>query len=61
LKAKDVVRVESPSYDALMEIADYTSQQLLQPGINVLLFSCDSITLSKYSTHELEAVYNAYR
>ena len=61
LKAKDELRVESPSYDAIMDIATFTSKQLTQPDVNVLLFSCDSITLSKYSTHELESVYNSYR
>lgn len=61
LKAKDEVRVESPSYEALMKIAAFTSQRIERANLNVLLFSCDSITLSKYSKNELESVYNAYR
>ena len=61
LRAKDELRVESPSYQALMDIASYTSKQILRPEVNILLFSCDSITLSKYSMNELESVYNSYR
>jgi hypothetical protein len=61
LTANDIIRVESASYDALMGIAGFIAQKIMQPNVNILLFSCDSITLSKYSTHELEAVYNAYR
>jgi hypothetical protein len=61
LKEKDELRVESPTYDALMDIASFTSKQIVRSDLNVLLFSCDSITLSKYSINELESVYNSYR
>ena len=61
LKAKDIIRAEKVSIGDLTDIAHFTSQQVTRPDMNVLLFSCDSITLSKYSPDELEAVYNAYR
>ena len=61
LKAKDVIRVENVFFNDLVEIARFTSQQVTRPDMNVLLFSCDSITLAKYLPDELEAVYNAYR
>ena len=61
LKKGDIIRAESASYEALRQVAQFTTKQLPQSRLNVLLFSCDSITLSKYSNHELETVYNSYR
>ncbi len=61
LKANDIIRVESASNSDLVQVARFTSQQVTNPDVNVAFFSCDSITLSKYSTDELEAVYNTYR
>ncbi len=61
LKANDIIRAEQVSPDALMAAARYTSQQIARQDMNIVLFSCDSITLSKYSPDELEAVYNTYR
>ena len=61
LKAKDILRVESPSEKDLSDVARFTSQQITGADLNVAFFSCDSITLSKYPPHELEAVYDTYR
>ncbi len=61
LHARDEIRTEEVSIDELMAISTYTSQQLNQKDINVLLFSCDSITLSKYSVDDLEKVFTVYQ
>jgi len=61
LKTNDVVRVERVTADALEEMARYTSERIPASQLNVLLFSCDSLTLSKYPNDELETVYSTYR
>jgi len=61
IAANDVIRTESVSAAELEEIARFTAKRLTKQDLNVVFFSCDSITLAKYSTHELETVYNTYR
>jgi len=61
LTANDVIRVESVPFNDLVDIAWFTSKRLKEQELNVVFFSCDSITLSKYSTNELETVYNTFR
>jgi hypothetical protein len=60
LKTGDVIRVEDPSYKDLEKLARLTSDRITNKDISVLFFSCDSATLSKYTTHDLEALYNIY-
>jgi hypothetical protein len=59
-KANDIIRLESPSFDDIQAIARYSSARVKGKDLNVILFSCDSITLSKFSNNEMEAVYNSY-
>ena len=61
LRTNDEVRAEAAAGKDLEEVAVFTSRRLMKTDINVTFFSCDSITLSKYSTDELETVYNTYR
>ena len=61
LKVNDIIRVEKPSYDDILSIAAYSSQQINNHEINVVFFDCDSITLSKFSKNELETIYTSYR
>jgi hypothetical protein len=61
LHKDDIIRLEQPAYDDILSIADYTAHNDTNHHLNIAFFAADSITLNKYSTHELETVYNLYR
>ncbi len=60
LKKGDVLRAEAPSLTDILSVAAYTSERLPANNLNVVLFHCDSITLSKYSVDELDEIYARY-
>jgi len=57
----DIVRTEEPTVQVVSAIAAYTSQRVHNHKMSVVFFSCDSVTLSKHSVHDLEAVYHSYQ
>lgn len=61
LLKNDELRVEIPELKDLQEVANFTAKEIRNDSLSINFFHVDSLTLSKYSTHELEAVYNAYR
>lgn len=61
LKAGDVLRPEDATTGVINEVAAYTAKKIKQDSLNVVFFHCDSLTLSKYSVHELEKVLDNYR
>lgn len=61
LRMHDVIRVEESDPETLNYVAAYTAARIRNDSLNIIFFSCDSITLSKYSLHELEAVYHHYQ
>ncbi len=61
LLRNDMVRTESTTVRDLNELAGYTSGLLPNDSVDVIYFSCDSLTLSKYSLHDLETVFDHYR
>jgi len=60
LAKNDLIHFEEPSQSTIAEIAAYTAKRVGNEKLNVIFFSCDSITLSKHSVHDLEAVYDSY-
>jgi hypothetical protein len=60
LGANDIIRVEAPSYSDILSVADYSSRLIKNTDLSIVLFSCDSITLSKFPDNELETIYNSY-
>ena len=60
LRTGDRLRTESVPPIDLEKIAAYTARLLKNTEINIIFFSSDSLTLSKYHTNELETVYNTY-
>ncbi len=60
LKADDVIRVETPTYNDIRSVAKYCSKLIKNTDVNIILFSCDSITLSKFSKNEIETIYNCF-
>ncbi len=59
--AGDELRAESPTIDALKEVAGFTARKARNDSLSVLFFHADSLTLSKYSPHDLETVYRIYQ
>jgi len=57
----DIVRYEASEQRDLLEVAAYTSQHVHNDSLRIIFFSCDSITLSKHSVHDLEKVLDCYR
>lgn len=60
LRTGDRIRTEAVTPHDLKKMAAYTAQRIKNTEIAVIYFSCDSLTLSKYLTNELETVYNTY-
>lgn len=60
LRTGDQLRTEAVAPPDLEKIAAYTAKRLKSNEINIIFFSSDSLTLSKYLTNELETVYNSY-
>jgi hypothetical protein len=61
LKKGDQLRPEDASYKDVLELSRYTASRIKQDKLNLIFFHCDSLTLAKYSTHELEKILDTYR
>jgi len=57
----DIIRYEASEQTDLMAVARHTSQHVHNDSLRIIFFSCDSITLSKHSVHDLEKVLDCYR
>jgi hypothetical protein len=60
IQAGDVVRIERSEQEAILEMARFASRHIRSDSLRVLLFHCDSLTLSKHPHDELEAIYGAF-
>lgn len=60
LRKNDIIRLETSETKHIIEVAQYTANRIANKQVGVMLFHCDSLTLSKYSDDELEAIYNTY-
>ena len=60
-RSGDVVRIEQPGRDDIREMAAYTARNIKNDSLRIVLFHSDSLTLSKYPDHEINAVFDAYR
>ncbi len=58
-KKGDVLRQEKSDYKEILKMAEFVSDKLNNTTLRVALFHLDSITLKKYSFHELENIYNS--
>ena len=56
----DIVRIEEPSIDDIATVANFTSKHIKNDSLSVVLFHADSLTLSKYTNDEIDAIYSAY-
>ena len=55
----DWLRVEESNYDQIIAAADVLTSHLPKAGMRVALFHLDSLILKKYTTHEIESIYNS--
>ncbi|WEK37371.1 MAG: hypothetical protein P0Y53_07650 [Candidatus Pseudobacter hemicellulosilyticus] len=59
LKKGDLIRQEQPTFAAITQAASLLSPQLPDNRFSVVLFHLDSLTLTNFSSHELEEMYNS--
>ena len=57
----DILRDEEIPYDELLKATDILHGKLKTQQLRVVLYHLDSITLSKYSLHELETIFGHLR
>jgi hypothetical protein len=60
-KEGDVLRRENSDADVVLQCAKIVSDKLKNTRCRVSLYHLDSVLLSKYSTNELESMYNSLR
>jgi hypothetical protein len=61
LKKGDIVKDEQSNYEEIISATNEISSRLKNTQIRVALYHLDSVLLSKYTTHELENIYNSLR
>jgi hypothetical protein len=59
LRKGDMLRDEQSNIKEVLAAADEISKHLKNTQLRVSLYHLDSVILSKYSTHELESIYNS--
>lgn len=59
LKKGDLLRYENSSYDDIIKSASIIREKIKNTGFRLSLYHLDSIILSKYSTHEMENIFNS--
>lgn len=60
-KKNDILRSEKSNYNEILDAGAAVNAKLKTAHLNLALFHLDSLTLSKYSTYELENIYNSLR
>ncbi|MFT3979839.1 MAG: hypothetical protein QM687_05170 [Ferruginibacter sp.] len=58
-KKGDMLRLEDCSYASIMQTASVLRRKLNNHRLRLVLYHLDSITLKKYSAHEMEAVFHS--
>jgi hypothetical protein len=61
IKKGDVLRNEQCDYDDILKSAQIISKKISNKSYRVSLYHLDTLTLKKYSTHEMENIFNALR
>jgi hypothetical protein len=60
-KAGDLLRTEESSYKEVLGAAMLLSEKVSNRELRISLYHLDPVILNKYSTHEIENIYNAFR
>jgi hypothetical protein len=61
IKKNDVLRNEQCKYGDILKAAQIISEKVSNKNLRVSLYHLDTLTLKKYSTHEMENIFNALR
>lgn len=61
LRKGDMIRDEQSDMKEILSAAREINRHLKNTALRVSLYHLDSVILSKYSTHELESIYNSMR
>lgn len=61
LRKGDIIRDEQSRYEEILLAAQTVNSKLKNTRLRVSLYHTDSLILSKYTTHELETIYNSLR
>jgi hypothetical protein len=61
IKKGDVLRNEQCDYDDILKSAQIINEKISNKSYRVSLYHLDTLTLKKYSTHEMENIFNALR
>jgi len=57
--AGDWLRIEESHYDEILAASEVLNSHLPRVGMRVALFHLDSLILKKYTTYEMESIYNS--
>ena len=57
----DILRDEEITYEQLVKAADILDNKIKAQQLRVVLYHLDSITLAKFSIHELETIFDRLR
>jgi hypothetical protein len=57
----DIIRNEKSNYKTIIAAADAINTKVKNTQLRVSLYHLDSVILTKYTTHELETIYNRLR
>jgi hypothetical protein len=60
-KTGDVLRNEESNYEDISKAAGLLSEKISNNELRISLYHLDPVILNKYSTHEIENIYNAFR
>jgi hypothetical protein len=61
IKKDDVLRNEQCDYEDILKSTELLSGKMANKNLRVSLYHLDTLTLKKYSTHEMENIFNALR
>ena len=61
IKKGDLLRNEQCEYGDILESAEIIDKKIANKNLRVSLYHLDTVTLKKYSTHEMESIFNALR
>lgn len=61
IKKNDIIRTEKSNYNDIVKVVQLVNEKLKGNTISVSFFHLDDLTLRKYTSHELENIYDAMR
>jgi hypothetical protein len=61
IKKDDILRNEQCNYDDIVRSTQLINEKITNNNLRVSLYHLDTVTLKKYTTHEMENIFNAMR